>query len=83
MPEQKIQPGDVVQLISGGPKMTVILVEGAYVNCLYYNETTHLYMCPKQFPVVALKKISHTAEKKSGVNNHAIRSAEEKVKSIE
>jgi uncharacterized protein YodC (DUF2158 family) len=36
--ETPMQPGDVVQLKSGGPALTVIGVEGEGVRCLFFSD---------------------------------------------
>lgn len=33
-----MQPGDIVQLKSGGPALTVIAVEGDGVRCLFFSD---------------------------------------------
>lgn len=39
MPDEKpMQPGDIVQLKSGGPALTVIGVEGDGVRCLFFSD---------------------------------------------
>ncbi len=36
--EKPMQPGDIVQLKSGGPALTVIAVEGDQVRCLFFSD---------------------------------------------
>jgi uncharacterized protein YodC (DUF2158 family) len=36
--EKPMQPGDIVQLKSGGPALTVIGVEGDGVHCLFFSD---------------------------------------------
>lgn len=36
--EKPMQPGDIVQLKSGGPALTVIAVEGESVRCLFFSD---------------------------------------------
>jgi uncharacterized protein YodC (DUF2158 family) len=36
--EKPMQPGDIVQLKSGGPALTVIGVEGDGVRCLFFSD---------------------------------------------
>ena len=39
MPDEKpMQPGDIVQLKSGGPALTVIGVENDQVRCLFFSD---------------------------------------------
>ena len=39
MPDEKpMQPGDIVQLKSGGPALTVIALEGDQVRCLFFSD---------------------------------------------
>ena len=33
-----MQPGEIVQLKSGGPALTVIAVEGDQVHCLFFSD---------------------------------------------
>jgi uncharacterized protein YodC (DUF2158 family) len=40
--EQDYQIGDVVELKSGGPDMTVTEVRGAFVSCKWFDYEQHL-----------------------------------------
>jgi uncharacterized protein YodC (DUF2158 family) len=52
----KFEPGDVVQLNSGGPKMTVIEVynNNAYAKCIFYNPDK-AYFEEKAFDIKTIK----------------------------
>ncbi|MCU7618732.1 DUF2158 domain-containing protein [Chryseobacterium sp. PBS4-4] len=49
--------GDVVQLKSGGPKMTIIEFynDNAYANCTWYDFNTHTLHEMHSFPTLVLK----------------------------
>jgi uncharacterized protein YodC (DUF2158 family) len=51
---QQLQAGDVVRLKSGGVNMTVEEVEGAYVNCVWFDGKR-----PERgtFPIVTVEKV--------------------------
>jgi len=42
MAEQTFKPGDVVQLNSGGPAMTVVDANERSVNCLWFDSSLEL-----------------------------------------
>ena len=52
--ENQIKEGDVVQLKSGGPKMTVVRVVGAVAICIYFDIDTSKLHVNAEFPLVAL-----------------------------
>ena len=37
-----MNPGDVVRLKSGGPPMTVVVVDGSYATCTWFDEANKL-----------------------------------------
>jgi uncharacterized protein YodC (DUF2158 family) len=59
MPNGEIQPGDVVQLKSGGPNMTVTYVDSAdeygpaQARCAWFDQKKE---CSGSFPLHALNK---------------------------
>lgn len=54
----EFQVGDVVQLNSGGPWMTVRAIADGKVVCGWFNETGGIYTHEKQdFPIKAVKKV--------------------------
>lgn len=61
MAQQTFQPGDVVQLKSGGPKMTVSVIDGDNIYCMGYDENAHQFIEPRKFFRVVLKKIDDEA----------------------
>ena len=50
---QEFQPGDVVQMKSGGPQMTVELISEDKVHCSWFDKNT---LCEKDFNKEILKK---------------------------
>ncbi len=46
--------GDVVELKSGGPDMTITSIEGDKANCTWFVEGKPHY---GQFPIIALQKV--------------------------
>lgn len=53
--EIKLVVGDVVQLNSGGPKMTVVSDNGNFIKCQFFDKQDLLYA--KDFAKGTLKKI--------------------------
>lgn len=53
VPPTKFHAGDVVQLKSGGPKMTVGEMAGSYVECLWHSADDEAQS--EYFPPAALK----------------------------
>ena len=51
-----LEPGDVVQLKSGGPLMTVVAVEKAEARCIWHSQTGE-DIRSALIPVVALEHI--------------------------
>ena len=51
-----MNPGDVVQLKSGGPSMTVTAVEGSYASCTWFNEKSQI--ATGDFLLVTLAKVA-------------------------
>jgi uncharacterized protein YodC (DUF2158 family) len=62
MAEERIIPGDVVQLKSGSPKMTVTRTDEKVTDCIYYSEHTQKIKAAENIPTVALKKIEATGQ---------------------
>jgi uncharacterized protein YodC (DUF2158 family) len=65
MAQQTFQPGDVVQLKSGGPKMTVTVVDGDNVYCMGYDENAHQFIEPRKFLNIVLKKFDDESSRSS------------------
>lgn len=57
MANSDIQPGDKVFLKSGGPKMTVLSIEGSDAICSWFDKTKP---SQERFPLVALEKDTGT-----------------------
>jgi uncharacterized protein YodC (DUF2158 family) len=51
-----LEPGDVVQLKSGGPLMTVVAVEKSDVRCIWHSASAEA-LCSALIPAAALDHI--------------------------
>jgi uncharacterized protein YodC (DUF2158 family) len=51
-----LEPGDVVQLKSGGPLMTVVAVEKGEVRCIWHSQSAEA-LCSALIPAAALEHI--------------------------
>jgi len=51
-----LEPGDVVQLKSGGPLMTVVAVENSDVRCIWHSQSAEA-LCSALIPAAALDHI--------------------------
>jgi uncharacterized protein YodC (DUF2158 family) len=65
MAQQTFQPGDIVQLKSGGPKMTVTVVDGDNIYCMGYDANAHQFIEPRKFLSIVLKKIDEEGRRAS------------------
>jgi uncharacterized protein YodC (DUF2158 family) len=52
-----LQPGDVVRLKSGGPRMTVSAVNGNEAQLVYWNDQTSEFETWEEVNMVALEKV--------------------------
>lgn len=59
MENEAIQVGDVVQLKSGGPQMTVDEVSGEQAGCTYFDEKKQM-VTGAYVPLVALVKLERS-----------------------
>lgn len=50
-----IKPGDIVQLKSGGPLMTVVEISNGEALCIWFSSTEQLQK--ERLPVLSLKKL--------------------------
>lgn len=50
-----IKPGDVVQLKSGGPLMTVVEISNGEAFCIWFSSAEELQR--ERFPITSLKKL--------------------------
>ncbi len=57
---ETLQPGDVVKLNSGGPKLTVFEVAADHVRCFYYNKVAGTYVSDIQLPFEVLRKVDNS-----------------------
>jgi len=51
-----LEPGDIVQLKSGGPLMTVVAMEKSDVRCIWHSASAEA-LCSALIPAVALDHI--------------------------
>ena len=51
----EIEPGDMVQLRSGGPPMVILKLEERTAGCCFFDNDSRLHK--EAFPVEALKKL--------------------------
>ena len=51
-----LEPGDIVQLKSGGPLMTVVAVEKSDVRCIWHSASAEA-LCSALIPAAALDHI--------------------------
>lgn len=55
MQETKFNPGDIVELKSGSPKMTVLRSEEDFTYCFYYIPQENRFEEEKKIPTVLLR----------------------------
>lgn len=58
MADETFKAGDIVELKSGSPKMTITFVSEDYAFCTWYDTNTHTWRESVKFPVIILKLTS-------------------------
>ena len=58
MAEETLKAGDIVELKSGSPKMTIIFIAESNAYCTWYDTNTHTWRESVKFPLIILKSTS-------------------------